>query len=63
MKYYINQITLVSGVKSEIINYLNEGTSKIKETFKFFFEKIKNKIYFRKTEFLKILINGQMIII
>ena len=55
VKYTISQNTLVSGRKTEIINFLNEGNSKIKETFKLFILKeLKTKYITERTEFLNI---------
>ena len=55
VKYTITHNTLVSGRKAEIISFLNEGTSKIKETFKLFILKeLKTKYITERTEFLNI---------
>ena len=55
VKYTISQITLVSGRKTEIIEFLNEGNSEIKETFKLFILKeLKTKYITERTQFLNI---------
>ena len=55
VKYTITQNTLVSGRKAEIISFLNEGASQIKESFKLFILKeIKSKYITERTEFLNI---------
>ena len=55
VKYTISQNTLVSGRKAEIIEFLNEGNSEIKETFKLFILKeLKTKYITERTQFLNI---------
>ncbi len=55
VKYIITQTTFVSGRKTEIINFLNEGNSRIKETFKLFILKeLKTKYLTERTQFLNI---------
>ena len=55
VKYSISQVTLVSGRKTEIINYLNEGDSKVKKSFKLFILKeLKAKYILERTQFLNI---------
>ena len=57
VKYAFTQITLVSGNKNEIINYLNKRKrkSKVKETFKLFILKeLKDKYITERTQFLNI---------
>ena len=52
VKYTISQNTLVSGRKTEIIEFLNEGNSEIKEAFKL--KEIKTKYITERTQFLNI---------
>ena len=53
--YLTSQKNLVSGCRAEIINYLKEGKSEIKETFKLFILKeLKTKYILERTRFLNI---------
>ena len=55
VKYVIKQVAYVSTSRNKIIQYLNEGTSEIKETFKLFILKeLKTKYITERTQFLNI---------
>ena len=55
VKYAVTQVTLVSQCRTEIINFLNDGNSEIKETFKLFILKeLKTKYILERTKFLNI---------